>query len=468
LTRVETRPDLWHRFDIGVRDDRRHRVSVDRKELAAMSSPWTPQADALLLAPIVFPATIKDRSAEIRRVFGIDINDSTARHRRLNLQRSIAGDPIKSDPAPVTDSVAAPIVPEGFRPRAIGKSTWQGFTKEGLKVDLEATRIAYEPITDKILTTERDAEIWEWARGAVEIGKEAASDKASDFLALLSQPTRAVAIATVADLHLGNRIRADVVGEWHGGYDSDKAEKRLIDYALEVCRVASWYDSQTIVLDVLGDFIQGYLREGDGSRTDGTPGDQFRRALALFPKFLEIVRAYSVAKRFVVVWKQGNHGRTGLKGVGQPQDNFEYMLALSISAIYANDPSVQVIVTPNPVSVLRIGDMNTAHAHGDHLGANTAKARMDYLTKIALMTQTAIPVGFVGHYHSISLSTLDTRMVFASGDFGGGDEYAAVQLAGLMSTPSQWIVAIDGARVIGTHVIQVGPKATPINPEVIG
>ena len=163
-------------------------------------------------------------------------------------------------------------------------------------------------------------------------------------------------------------------------------------------------------------------------------------------------------------WKQGNHGRIGDKGVGQPQDNIEVMLAWALAALYANDPIVDIFAEPNPVSIMRIGELTTGMAHGDHMGSAKAPAVMGYMTKQAKMNGVELQLFLTAHYHQAQMYSLGSEMAFCASDFAGGDEYSAVTLGGLHNTPTQWVLAIDGPELLGTHAVRVGPVRTAITP----
>lgn len=178
------------------------------------------------------------------------------------------------------------------------------------------------------------------------------------------------ACALISDLHIEERVdkaRMNGLNE----YSPAIAERRLhrvwdgFLYLVESHRRTTRITDA--VLFVLGDIINGWLREESVASNYMPPGKAIVLGFDLLTDGIRYVRKHAPDLRLTVVCKRGNHGRMTEKTHIQDPDHtsLEWVMYQMLARALADDPKIGFVVEPGYFTFFELYDKVIRAHHGD-------------------------------------------------------------------------------------------------------
>jgi hypothetical protein len=181
---------------------------------------------------------------------------------------------------------------------------------------------------------------------------------------------QATACALISDLHVEERVdRARMNGL--NEYSPTIAQKRLervvkgLLYLVESHRAVTRIEN--VVLFVLGDIINGWLREESVATNYMPPGEAVVFAFDLLLAAIRYIRKHEKDLKVTVVCKRGNHGRmTEKTHIQDPEHtSLEWVIYQMLARALADDPKVGFVVEPGYFTFFQLYDKVIRAHHGD-------------------------------------------------------------------------------------------------------
>lgn len=260
----------------------------------------------------------------------------------------------------------------------------------------------------------------------------------------VKSPSELITVALLSDLQTG-KITPD--------YNSEVAHRRTLEYADKVIAIGKRTGTTRCAVPMLGDMVEG---------TDLFPGQQwlidstlYRQMFDTTPVIIvEFVRKLLTYFQEVEVYAvQGNHGRIGRRGVFGPEDNADRMVYRVAKLMLRDEPRVKFNMSdPDGEAawymIMRLGNYSALLIHGDQIRGHSGIPWYGIQKRVNSWASGGLPSGetfrdaMMGHYHTITMVSLNKRHVWCNGSTESTNTYAAESLAA-QSEPSQWVLEVD-------------------------
>jgi transposase len=251
----------------------------------------------------------------------------------------------------------------------------------------------------------------------------------------------ATAIICASDWHTEERIeRAAVngVNEFNLGIAKKRIETlwKTAASLVDMCKSRSRID--TVVVNLMGDFISGYLHDELAASNELTPAEAVLLVYDYLIDGLEFLRRETKAKKIIVPCVCGNHGRFTDKRWSKlgPGTNFEYILYAMIGKWFRDHGGkVEIILPQGDMTYLTVYGRVIRVMHGDSIRYAGGIGGIHVPLRKALdawNTQVRADYNYLGHWHA-DMTGEDYRV---NGSLIGFSEYSA-RIKARYSKPSQ-------------------------------
>jgi hypothetical protein len=273
------------------------------------------------------------------------------------------------------------------------------------------------------------------------IGKHARGRKPIEITPKHGGKGEATPVICANDWHLEERVeRAAVNGV--NEFNLEVAKKRITRFwqtaasLVDMCKSRSRID--TIIVNLMGDFISGYLHDELAASNELTPAEAVLLAYDYLVDGIEFLRKETKAKRIIVPCVCGNHGRFTKKMWAKlgPGVNFEYLLYAMIDKWFrAHTKSVEVMLPTGDMTYIKVYGRTIRVMHGDAIRYAGGIGGVHIPLRKALdvwNSQVRADYNYLGHWHS-DMTGEDYRM---SGSLIGYSEWS-LRIKARYRKPSQ-------------------------------
>lgn len=252
----------------------------------------------------------------------------------------------------------------------------------------------------------------------------------------------ATAIINVNDWHFEERIKKEAVnGVNEFNIKIAKARsKKLWQSAVslvDMCRSRSAI--QTIVVNILGDLITGYIHDELVATNEVPPGEAIMAVFECLTSGLEFLKRETKAKEIIVPCVCGNHGRFTKRKWSKlgPGTSFEGMLYNMLARWFEakNDKVIRFVLPQGDMTYITLYDKVVRITHGDNIRYYGGIGGVHIPLRKALdvwNTYKQADYNYLGHWHS-DLTGEDYRI---SGSLIGFSEYS-LRIKARYQKPSQ-------------------------------
>jgi len=252
----------------------------------------------------------------------------------------------------------------------------------------------------------------------------------------------ATAVICWNDWHFEETVDAEAVNGVNE-YNVDIAKKRFKDglqataSIIDMCRSKSHID--TLIVNVMGDLMTGYIRDELMATNAMTPGEAVHEVLEQVVMGLEFFQKELKLKRIIVPCVCGNHGRWTNKRWAKkgPGMSFEGVLYTFVAKWFLAQKNkvVQIIPPKGDMTFIDVYDRKVRITHGDNIRYSGGVGGVHIPLRKAIDAWNTViwaDYNYVGHYHQ-DITGEDYRM---SGSLIGYNEYC-VKIKARYSPPSQ-------------------------------
>jgi len=252
----------------------------------------------------------------------------------------------------------------------------------------------------------------------------------------------ATAVICWNDWHFEETVDAEAVNGVNE-YNVDIAKKRFKDglqataSIIDMCRSKSHID--TLIVNVMGDLMTGYIRDELMATNAMTPGEAVHEVLEQVVMGLEFFQKELKLKRIIVPCVCGNHGRWTNKRWAKkgPGMSFEGVLYTFVAKWFLAQKNkvVQIIPPKGDMTFIDVYDRKVRVTHGDNIRYSGGVGGVHIPLRKAIDAWNTViwaDYNYVGHYHQ-DITGEDYRM---SGSLIGYNEYC-VKIKARYSPPSQ-------------------------------
>jgi hypothetical protein len=273
------------------------------------------------------------------------------------------------------------------------------------------------------------------------IERHAADRKPVDILPKHGGRGEAVPVICANDWHLEERVdRAAVNGV--NEFNLDVARQRVTRFwqtaasLVDMCKSRSRID--TIVLNLMGDFISGYLHDELAASNELTPAEAVLLVYDYLIDGIGFLLKETRVKRIIVPCVCGNHGRYTKKNWAKlgPGVNFEYLLYNMIDKWFrAHTKKVEVVLPTGEMTYITVYGRTIRVMHGDSVRYAGGIGGVHIPLRKAIdvwNSQVRADYNYLGHWHS-DMTGEDYRM---SGSLIGYSEWS-LRIKARYRKPSQ-------------------------------
>lgn len=252
----------------------------------------------------------------------------------------------------------------------------------------------------------------------------------------------AVAIINACDWHLEEEVTKESVNGVNE-YNEKIADRRIKQFwssaasLVDMCRSRSKID--TIVVNVLGDLMSGWIHEPLMVTNNATPPEAALRAIDYLCSGLLFIKKEVKPKELIVVFSCGNHSRMTKKKFTKisPKTSYEWIVYnMVIRLLQAKKvKGIKFKLPPGEENYFRVYGKDIRTAHGDNIRYQGGVGGVHIpLRKAIDVWNTATPAfhNYFGHWHT-DLKGEDYRM---SGSLIGYSEYS-IRIKARFQKPSQ-------------------------------
>jgi hypothetical protein len=273
-------------------------------------------------------------------------------------------------------------------------------------VDYMRCRAAYEDLRDRYdkllhILDEKDAMLSQYAdlSGAL---------KNVDIAVKNPDKREAVPVIVASDWHIEETVTAAITNGLNE-YNLTIAEdsiKQFFNNAIYLVNNLAKRDSKvnTVVLAILGDIINGVLREEDLETNQVTPIEATMLARSFIYSGIKLL-AEKTGCDIKVICCVGNHGRLTEKinYSNQIKNSLDYLMYKTLERDFRDHQKVDFHVPESPYTIQRIFDVRVRfqHGHAFHYHGGIGGLGVPVLRKIAqLNTIEPADLDVLGHFHS--------------------------------------------------------------------
>jgi len=252
----------------------------------------------------------------------------------------------------------------------------------------------------------------------------------------------ATAVVCWNDWHFEETVDASAVNGVNE-YNIGIAKKRFMDglqataSIVDMCRSKSHID--TLIVNILGDLMNGYIHDEFMATNSLTPGESILEVFEQVVMGLEFLQKESKLKQIIVPCVCGNHGRWtknrwAKKGPGM---SFEGLLYTFVAKWFLaqKNKTVRIVPPKGDMTYIDVYGKKIRITHGDNIRYSGGIGGVHIPLRKAIDSwNTAIwaDYNYLGHYHQ-DLTGEDYRM---SGSMIGYNEYC-IKIKARYSPPSQ-------------------------------
>jgi len=252
----------------------------------------------------------------------------------------------------------------------------------------------------------------------------------------------ATAIICAADWHMEEKITLAAVNGVNE-YNLDIADRRIKRFwasaagLVDMCRSRSII--QTIVVNVLGDLINGWIHDVFVATNELTPPQAVLAAFDYLVSGLEFIKKETKAKEIIVPCVCGNHGRITKKKWDKlgPETNFDWLI-YQLAARYfeaKRDKVIRFVLPQGDMTYIKIYDRTIRLSHGDNIRYQGGIGGVHVPLRKAIDTWNTYKqadYNYFGHWHT-DLTGEDYRI---SGSVVGFNEFC-IRIKARFQRPSQ-------------------------------
>ena len=277
-----------------------------------------------------------------------------------------------------------------------------------------------------------------------------------------------VPVVVASDWHIEEQVKAAVTNGMNE-YNLEIAEKSVQQFFTNSCELIrqAKRDSKvsTVVVAILGDIINGVLRDEDLQQNQQTPIEAFTTARTLIYRGLRFM-AENTRCNIRVICCVGNHGRLTDKiyPSNQVRNSLEYLLYKTLERDFRDHDRVKVIVSEAGYYIQDIYGLRIRfhHGHTFRFQGGIGGLSVPVLRKISqlnLIEKADLDV--CGHFHSMQIFT----NCILNGSLVGANGYS-IQLGIPFEPPRQTFFLIDskyGRSMVAPIFIDREVKKEAIN-----
>ena len=238
------------------------------------------------------------------------------------------------------------------------------------------------------------------------------------------------AVALFSDVHYSNRIEPSVVN-YLNEYNPTIAEKRCENFFIRLCELIAEEQCHrtvsTCVLGVLGDILNGWLREEAMQTNYCSPLSEMVKAKAILLRGLLYLEKHLDVKQIKVICTLSNHSRSTAKVqyANAPETNYEYIIFKDIqenAALYGLH-KCEIYVPESIIGFLDVYDKRLAFLHGHNtryyggIGGIFVPLNKFFAN---LNNREHVDIMCIAHYHQLFFS----KNIIVNGSICGIDHYA--------------------------------------------
>jgi hypothetical protein len=252
----------------------------------------------------------------------------------------------------------------------------------------------------------------------------------------------ATAILCVGDWHFEETIQkaaVNGVNEYNLGVARNRASRLWASAAslVDMCRSRSHID--TVIVNVLGDLITGYIHDELMATNALTPSEAVVAVFEQLISGLEFLKKTTKATEIIVPCVCGNHGRFTKKRWAKagPGMNFEWLLYSLMAKWFqaCQDKVIRIVLPQGDMTYYTVYNRTIRITHGDNLNYQGGIGGVHIPLRKALdvwNTQIRADYNYLGHWHS-DLTGEDYRM---TGSMIGYSEWS-IRIKARFQKPSQ-------------------------------
>lgn len=187
-----------------------------------------------------------------------------------------------------------------------------------------------------------------------------------------SEKRNAVAQVTFSDWHVEERIEGKTVN-YLNEFNPDIAQKRTVKVTQNALKLVRNFrrdvNIETLVLELLGDFINGYIHEEYMQSNFMTPLEATRFAKQLLISSIEFLLQYGEFKKVIIMCKVGNHGRNTKRMYSgySYKNSYEYYMYHDLKDYFKNDSRIEFHIPESVLGHLEIFGKVIRYFHGENV-----------------------------------------------------------------------------------------------------
>lgn len=252
-------------------------------------------------------------------------------------------------------------------------------------------------------------------------------------------------VICLSDFHLGAENDSHF-----GSYNSRIAESRLKKYLSKIIEIQRIHKSQNAYVALLGDLINGEIRQTVQLQNRENLIEQVQKAAELISAFI-----FELSKYFTKVYVNsvsGNHSRTSMNKDAVLRNNrLDTLIPWYIKAKLSTSPHIvfnEENIDPT-ISNWIIRGKKYLLVHGDYDSFSESG-----ISKLVMMLGYKPEAIFYGHFHKCSYDEISDIKLIRSGSFSGAvDDYTISKR--MSGSPSQMVCVIDDSGVQTCYPVQL-------------
>lgn len=260
--------------------------------------------------------------------------------------------------------------------------------------------------------------------------------------------TSATAVAVASDWHIAENVHADHVNGLNE-FNLDIAQQRADKFFQNVVKLVKLFkqssDIDTLVLALLGDFINGQLREEAMENNEMQPAEELLKAREMIRAGIKYILSNTDVK-LIVPCHSGNHARMTKKlhWSTEAENSLEYVLYHVLAGDFADNNRVKFIIPKSYHSYLDIAGFTVRFHHGHSIkygGGIGGLFIPAYKSVSQWQKGRHADLDVFGHFHQ----TKDGGNFLCNGSLIGFNEFA-VAIKADYEKPKQTFFLVDHKR----------------------
>lgn len=259
------------------------------------------------------------------------------------------------------------------------------------------------------------------------------------------------ALAILSDWHVEETVDPATVNG-RNEYNLEIAHRRAQRIFQKIADYVERYTpaAQVLYLGLLGDFINGYLRDEDRENNSLHPIAAGIEAQDMLCAGIEVLRRRNVVKKIICPTAVGNHARTTKRThiATRVKNNYEWGLYQQLSRTYSSDPFVDILVCAGYHTYTEIFGRMVRWHHGDAINyqGGVGGPTIPILKKIYKWNDSRLraELDLFGHLHQY----IPGRSFVLNSSMIGYNSFA-IDIGAAEEPPNQAFIGFSKAR--GAH-----------------